>query len=266
MKILYLGDVMAEAGLRLLEQKLPQLRIELEIDVVIAQAENLSDGKGVLPADFRRLQKAGVDFATGGNHSLAKAEIYPSLNDPVQPIIRPANYLDEAGLEYKYLQTTKGRILIVSMMGQIVGKDAEKPTKNPLQCIDQILAETKDQPHIATVVNFHGDFSSEKVVFGHYLDGRVSLVVGDHWHVTTADACILPNGTGYISDVGMCGTLDSSLGVTYDSIIPRWRDGKQTRNVLAEKPPFQLNGLLAEVDITSGLTSDVELVRRIYTW
>lgn len=262
MNILYLGDVMAEPGLLLLERKLPELRKSLQADVVIAQAENLSDGKGILPEDFKRLRKSGVDFATGGNHSLARPEIYPLLSDPAQPIIRPANYPNEAGLGYKYLATPKGSILVVSIMGQIVGRDAERMTDNPLLLIDQILAGSKER--IATVVNFHGDFSSEKVVFGHYLDGRVSLVVGDHWHVPTADARVLPAHTGYITDVGMCGVLDSSLGVTYDSIIPRWRDGRQTRNMIADTPPFQLNGVLATIDEKTGLAKAVKQVQEVY--
>ena len=100
----------------------------------------------------------------------------------------------------------------------------------------------------AVVVNFHGDFSSEKVIIGHYLDGRVSAVVGDHWHVPTADARLLPKGTAHISDVGMCGALDASLGVTLDSVLPRWRDNLQTRNVLETEGATQFNAVLIQTD------------------
>ena len=115
------------------------------------------------------------------------------------------------------------------MSGMVVGKDKDKPVDNPLQVIDRILEAEKAK---IVVVNFHGDYSSEKVIIGHYLDGRASMVVGDHWHVPTADARVLPGGTAHITDVGMCGALDASLGVTYDSVLPRWRDGTATRNVL----------------------------------
>jgi calcineurin-like phosphoesterase len=98
------------------------------------------------------------------------------------------------------------------------------------------------------VVDFHGDYSSEKVVIGHYLDGRATVVVGDHWHVPTADARVLPHGTAHMSDVGMCGALDASLGVSYDSIIPRWRDNVLTRNILETRGPRQFNAVLVEVD------------------
>lgn len=265
MRILYLGDVMAGPGLRLLERELPKLRTELGVDLVIAQAENLSDGKGVRVDDFERLQAAAVDFCTGGNHTFYREEIYPQLADPDEPIIRPANYPgDKPGLGYKYVATPAGNVLVVSLLGQIVGRDADLAVDNPLQAIDKILEAEKHTKRVALVVNFHGDFSSEKVVIGHYLDGRASMVVGDHWHVPTADARVLPGGTAHMTDVGMCGTLDSSLGVTYASIVPRWRDGVQTRNVLESDPPLQINGLIADINEQTGLAESAEPLRRIY--
>ncbi len=264
MRILYLGDIMAEPGIELIERRLPQLRKELQLDMVIAQAENVSDGKGIRPKDLARLRAAGVDFCTGGNHSLNKPEIIGQMTDPEVPIIRPANYPgDTPGLGFKYFTTPLGKVLVVSLLGQIVGKDADKPVDNPLIAIDAILESQKDVKRAATVVNLHGDFSSEKIVLGHYLDGRVTAVVGDHWHVATADARILPGGTAHMTDVGMCGVLDSSLGVKYSSIIPRWREGHATRNELETAGPFQLNGLLVTVS-DNGLATAVEPIRRIY--
>lgn len=265
MKILYLGDVMAEPGLELLERELQRIRKEYTIDIVAAQAENLSSGKGIRKADFERLLAAGVDFCTGGNHTFHRDEIYTYLNLQNKPIIRPANYPDTMpGAGYKYLKTPKGLVLFVSMLGQIVGKDSDLQLKNPLQTIDEILEKEKDVKKTAIVVNFHGDFSSEKVVFGHYLDGRATMVVGDHWHVPTADARVQPNGTAHMSDVGMCGVLDSSLGVAFESIIPRWRDGIVNRNTIETKGPFQMNGLIVEVDTETGLAASVTPLRRIY--
>ena len=261
MRILYVGDVMGEVGVEVVDKVLPGLRKERQIDLVIAQAENVSEGKGITLPDFKRLQKAGVDFFTGGNHSLSKAESANLFNDPDQPIVRPANYVKGTpGLGYKYAHTAKGEVLVVSLLGKIVGRDADKETDNPLHVIDKILAKEKATPKIATVVNFHGDFSSEKVVIGHYLDGRVTVVVGDHWHVPTADARVLPGGTAHQTDVGMVGTLNSSLGVVYDSIIVRWRDNKQTKNVLETTGPRQFNALFVESDNKTGLAKDVESI------
>jgi metallophosphoesterase (TIGR00282 family) len=264
MKILYIGDVMAEPGLLLVEKLLPSLRKDLDVDFVVAQAENLSEGKGVMLLDFNRLKKAGVDFCSGGNHSFHREGIFPQLNDPQQPIIRPANYpTGTPGLGYKYAPTPKGDVLVISLLGKIVGKDADLPLDNPLQVIDKILEQEKDHKKVATVVNFHGDYSSEKRIIGYYLDGRVSMVVGDHWHIQTADADVLPKGTAHITDVGMCGSLDSSLGVTFESLIPRWRDGLQTRNVMEYDGRMQFNALVADIDESTGLATNVETVRRI---
>lgn len=261
MNILYLGDVMGDVGLEVVEKLLPGLKREYDVDFVVAQAENVSDGRGVRVQDFERLQAAGVDFCTGGNWTLYRDEIFSVLTDPDEPIIRPANYpVGTPGLGYKFVETPKGNVLVVSLLGQIVGRDAERATDNPLKVIDYILRETKDEQRVATIVNFHGDFSSEKVVIGHYLDGKVTMVVGDHWHVPTNDAQVLPGGTAHQTDVGMCGALDASLGVTFASVIPRWRDGVKSRNVLETSGRRQLNALFVKANDT-GRAESVQTIR-----
>lgn len=265
MNLLYIGDVMGSMGLEAVQRLLPDLRERRQVDLVIAQAENVSEGKGITPEDFKRLRGMGVDFCTGGNWTLAREEIYPMLENPEAPIIRPANYpVGTVGLGYKYAKTAKGDVLVVSLMGQIVGRDADKPVDNPLHMIDKILAGEASDKRIATVVNLHGDFSSEKFVFGYYLDARASVVVGDHWHVPTADADVLPKGTAHMTDVGMCGSLDSSLGVAFDSVVPRWRDGVQTRNVLATGGRIQFNALLVQIDETTGKALSAEHIRQVW--
>lgn len=258
MNILYVGDIMGEAGVEVVESVLPALKVDKKIDFVVAQAENVSGGRGVTLKDFQRLRSAGVDFCTGGNWSLYEKDIFPALNDPAQPIIRPANYpAGTPGLGYKYA----GDVLVISLLGQIVGKDADKPTDNPLHVVDSILEKEKTTPKKAAIVNLHGDFSSEKVIIGHYLDGRVTAAVGDHWHVPTADARILPKGTAHITDVGMCGVLDASLGISFASVLPRWRDGKPTRNILETKGPRQFNAFLVEAN-ENGLARSTELIQK----
>lgn len=257
MNILYVGDIMGEAGIEVVEKIIPELRKQKQVDLVIAQAENVSEGKGVTVADFRRLQKAGVDFCTGGNWTLNRPEITQALNDPSQPIIRPANYPEGTpGLGFKRSRN----VLVVSLLGQIVGRDSDKQVDNPLKLIDKILADNSSD---LTIVNFHGDYSSEKVVIGHYLDGRVTAVVGDHWHVPTADARVLPRGTAHITDVGMCGVLDASLGVKFESVLPRWRDEKQTRNILETEGPRQFNAVLIKTN-QQGLADTIEQIQRVF--
>jgi metallophosphoesterase (TIGR00282 family) len=246
MNILYVGDVMAEMGIAVVEQLLPDLRKEKQIDFVVAQAENVSSGKGMTPTDMQRLQKAGVDFFTGGNHTPTKPELTPLLEDNSQPVVGPANMAMCPGRGWKYADTPQGKVLVISLLGGTVGR--EVAIENPLKAIDKILDENQGVERAATIVNFHGDYSSEKVIIGHYLDGRVTAVIGDHWHVPTADAQVLPRGTAHITDVGMCGSLDSSLGVTFDSVIPRWRDEVQTRNIIATTGRVQFNALFIETN------------------
>ena len=260
MNILYIGDVMGEAGMLTVEAVLPGVVAEYQIDLVIAQAENVSGGKGITPQDYERLKRAGVNMFSGGNWSLHRPEIFSHLSNPETPIIRPANYpVGTPGLGAKYLDTPGGRVLLISLLGQIVGKDADKPVDNPLKVIDAILEREKDVARAATIVNFHGDYSSEKVVIGYYLDGRVTAVIGDHWHVPTADAMVLPKGTAHQTDVGMCGALHSSLGVKLSSIIPRWRDGQQSANILEADGPMQFNALLIKTD-SRGLAENAQAI------
>lgn len=264
MNILYIGDIMGEAGIRTVQEVLPKLKKEHHTDLVIAQAENVTEGKGLSKADFKRLRDIGVDFCTGGNWSLHRTELNDYLNDPQQPVIRPANYpADTPGRGWKYVDTKQGKVLVTSLLGKIVGKDADKLVDNPLKTVDTILEENKDVERAATIVNFHGDYSSEKRVIGYYLDGRVTAVIGDHWHVPTADAMVLPKGTAHMTDVGMCGSLHSSLGIKTDVIINRWRDGKVNKNELEAGGPLQFNAVLVSADLQRGLARSVKHLQYI---
>lgn len=265
MNILYVGDIMGEPGMRVVERVLPGLRADKQVDLVIAQGENVTNGRGIAPDDFQRLQAAaGVDFLTGGNWTLHMDNIFPLLADPDEPIIRPANYpVGTPGLGYKYAKTPIGNVLMISLLGHIVGKDADKPIDNPLRVIDHILEEEQSTARVATVVNFHGDYSSEKRMVGYYLDGKVTAVIGDHWHVPTADAEVLPHGTAHQTDVGMCGSLDSSLGIKFEVTIKRWQTGTPSRNELETGGRMQFNALLINVDETTGLARGVEFIQKI---
>jgi calcineurin-like phosphoesterase len=137
-------------------------------------------------------------------------------------------------------------VLVASVLGNIFPTHVQ--IHNPLVAIDEVLDNVKPKDYAAIIVNFHADLSSEKRVLGYYLDGRVSAVLGDHWHVPSADPMILPKGTAHMTDVGMCGTLHSSLGVSKEVIIARWRDGAKLKNDIAEGGPYQLNGALVTVD------------------
>lgn len=262
MKILYIGDIMALPGQTAVTKILPKIKKEYKPDFIIAQAENIDrEGKGPGLKDIQVMQKAGIDFFTGGNHSLrgsGSAELY---KDESIPAVRPANLKEAPGNGWKIIDTDFGRVLIISILGQTVGRPLN--ITNPLEKIDEILKITAKENIAARIVNLHGDFSSEKKVFGYYLDGKVSAVVGDHWHIPTADAMVLPKGTAHITDVGMCGALHSSLGVKSQVIIDRWKTKKPSKNIIEENGPLQFNGVIITIDTNSGLAAAIELIQRI---
>jgi metallophosphoesterase (TIGR00282 family) len=246
MKILYIGDIMGQMGQDTVRQVLPGLIRDEQIDFVIAQGENLSEGKGMTPNDVREMQKLGIDLFTGGNWSWAKEDIFPLLENTKEPIVRPANYVEEMpGRGYHIVDTASGKVLVINLLGQIVGY-YQPETSNPLKMVDSILEETKNEKLAAVVVDFHGDYSSEKLVIGQYLDGRASLVVGDHWHIPTADAMVFPGGTAHITDVGMTGSLDSCLGIKTDIIVKRWASDERSRNVLETEGRRQFCAVVVE--------------------
>ena len=251
MKILYIGDIMGRMGQDTVKRILPDLIKDEQIDFVIAQGENLSSGKGLLPADVRSMQSAGVDLFTGGNWSWAKPEIFPLLNDATEPIVRPANYQEiMPGRGYHIATTPFGKVLIINVLGQIVGFHQPKTT-NPVKAIDTIIKDTAHEKLTAIVVDFHGDYSSEKLVIGQYLDGQATLVVGDHWHIPTADAMVLPGGTAHVTDVGMVGSLDSCLGVKTEVITKRWATGQLSKNELETDGRSQFCSVLVETQTGS---------------
>lgn len=260
MNILYIGDIMGEPGRETVRLLLPNLRKELNADLVIAQAENVSHGVGITPQHMDELISFGVDAFTGGNHIYKKDGIHSRLKDTKSPIIGPANMNVCPGNGYISVETANGSVLVVSILGSIFPLKDGESTENPLKTIDTILEDNNGKHHVATIVNFHGDWSSEKIAIGHYLDGRVSAVVGDHWHVPTADARILPKGTAHISDVGMTGALDSCLGVELDKIIPRWREGVKNKNELEVNKPWQLNAVL----ISTSSSTEAKLITQIH--
>jgi metallophosphoesterase (TIGR00282 family) len=259
MKILYVGDIMGRPGRKTVEQILPELIKEKGVDFVLAQGENLYSGKGLQPKAVEDMLAVGVDFFTGGNWTSHREEIRPWLLDNTKPVIGPANMIEMPGPGYKIVDTAYGRILIVSLLGQIVGY-LHPEIENPLHTVDRILEATKNEKLIARVVNFHGDFSSEKLVMGQYLDGRVSVVIGDHWHVPTADARVLPGGTAHVTDVGMVGSRDSCLGVKSDIIIQRWLTDARSRNELETEGVMQFCALLIDINTANGQANRVEQI------
>lgn len=213
LKIIFFGDVFGRIGRQAIKKILPTLKKKYQPNIVIANGENMAHGLGVTKKILTEMKRAGVDFFTSGNHIWKKREIYKIFDDPELKnyIIRPANWSTGVpGQGFKLLKVGKLSLLVVNLLGRVF---IDQTTECPFKTIDKILNKHKDKKINAVLVDFHAEATSEKVAIGWYLDGRVSAVLGTHTHVATADAKILPQGTAYLTDVGMVGAKDSVIGV-----------------------------------------------------
>ena len=260
MNILYIGDVMGQPGRKALAKVLPGLRISREIDVVVAQAENVSHGKGMSLKHYRELEESGVDGFSGGNHSFERPDTVKLVQDTNSTVVAPANVKGPLENNYKIIKNGVKKVAIVSLLGYTFPRGYNEDTINPLMCIDALLPKIQKNMPDAIIVNIHSDLSSEKVMMGHYLDGKVTATVGDHWHIPTADTRLLPKHTAHVTDVGMCGVLNSSLGVDVDVALRRWK-GEQVKNVMAKEKELQFNAVLIGTAPGSLMADSIERIQ-----
>lgn len=254
MRVLLVGDVVGKAGRRVVGALLPTMRKELSVDFVVANGENLAHGRGTTEATVKELVSAGVDVISGGNHTWAYPEFVPLLDSNL-PVLRPANY--PPGVPGKGVWQSE-RLAIINLIGRTF-MDA---LDDPFRTVDTLLSELPDG--LPVLVDFHAEATSEKQALGWHLDGRVAAVVGTHTHVPTADARLLPQGTAYVTDLGMCGARDSVIGADADAVLTRFRTGLPTRLPPAEKGPAVLGAVLIKLDEDIGRARSIERVDR--TW
>lgn len=229
MKILFIGDVFGRPGRVAVEEGLAALKAEHEADFVVVNGENSASGAGITSRISKKLLAAGTDVITTGNHIWRQREVFPFL-DESDRIIRPANYLDaNPGRGWTVAESGGQKLAVANLLGSLyIGAP-----RGAFQVIDGLLAEIpKDVSHI--LIDFHAEATSEKVALGHYLDGRVTALIGTHTHVQTADEKILPKGTAYISDAGMTGSRNSVIGVDRDIILQRFTTGMPVKFEVAE--------------------------------
>lgn len=251
MNILCIGDIVGGNGCEFLRSKLPSLKRVKNIDVVIANGENASDGNGITPASAKFIFDSGVDIITLGNHSFRRPEIYDYL-DEHDNIIRPANFPKGApGVGYTVHDMGRYQVAVINLMGQVYIDALDCPFEK----LDEILAK-KDLPKIC-IVDFHAEATGEKRALGYYADGRVTALFGTHTHVPTADECILPKGTGYISDVGMTGTVESVLGVKPELVIRKLKTKLPVRFDF-EKGECKMDCVIIDADEKTGLCRSIE--------
>lgn len=255
MKILCLGDVVGEQTLQYLARALPEQRRRLGADLVIVNAENVCDVKGVSPAAADRLIESGADILTSGNHVFDRRDIYAYL-DNSRNLLRPLNYPAECPGEGSRLVTAADgwRVLVMNVSGCAF----MEPLNDPFASVEHALDGARGKYDLA-VLDIHAESTSEKMALARYFDGRIAAVFGTHTHVQTADAQVLPGGTGYITDLGMTGPTDGILGVRSQEIIGKCRTHLPHRFSVATGE-IKAHGALFDVDAVTGRTKSVELV------
>lgn len=250
MIILAIGDVVGPPGCEHVMKLLPKLKSEYAADMVVANGENSADGNGVTPQSAKLLFDAGIDVLTTGNHVLKRRQIYETL-DKNDGLIRPANYHKTApGSGFFVFDHPRFRVCVINLQGLAFMQSIE----NPFDCVDELL-KTVDTPNI--IVDFHAEATAEKLCLAYYLDGRVSAVLGTHTHVPTADERILPGGTAYVTDLGMCGGYSSVLGVKAELAVERMRTSLPVR-FETETEDIRLSGVVLDIDEKTGISRKIE--------
>jgi metallophosphoesterase, MG_246/BB_0505 family len=253
MNILAIGDVVGTPGCDFLRRHLPALKKLYQIDLCIVNGENSADGNGITPGSAAHILSSGADVITTGNHVFRRREIYDFLDENPH-VLRPANYPDSApGRGFYIVDTGRLQVCVVSLMGTVY-MDA---LANPFLTMDDILGKVGKA---LVLVDFHAEATSEKKALGYYLDGRVSAVYGTHTHVQTADEQILPQGTGFITDIGMTGPSASVLGVDPQQAVRRFVTKMPVKFQNAQGPSF-LCGIVLCIDNKNMQTISIEKVR-----
>lgn len=261
MKILFLGDVVGRAGRNAILAKLPKLREDWKLDFVIVNAENATGGMGLSGAHAKKLLEANVDVLTLGDHAFDQKDMLSFITQE-QRVLRPMNFSKSApGVGARVFSATNGRkVLVAQVLGQVFMKRA---FDDPFSALDGLLKQYPMGGQVqASVIDVHCEATSEKMACGHFCDGRASLVVGTHTHVPTGDAMILPGGTGYLTDAGMCGDYHSVIGMEKTEPLRRFVTGMPKDRFTPANGEATLSGVYVETDDRTGNTTRIEMVRQ----
>ena len=255
MKILFIGDVVGKKGQAALKEFLPELKQTHRPQVTIINGENISDGRGISEKLYKWLLTMGANVVTLGNHAWDNYEIYQFI-EKAQCLVRPINLpKGTQGQGITYLKVNQQKLAVINVLGSVFMNACIEPFTYLPELIEEVRKET---PFI--FIDFHAEVTSEKQAFGWYVDGRASAVVGTHTHTQTADERILPNGTAYITDVGMTGPYDSILGVEKETIINRFLTNLPARFEVDKKGTNQLNGCVITIDKNTGKATKIQRI------
>ena len=245
-RVLFIGDICGKPGRKTVKKVLSELRKEEKVDIVIANVENIAHGKGVTEATVQEIMSYGVDFMTSGNH-IWKRKGFEEILSGDYPLIRPLNYPDDLpGRGWGEIDLgSKGKLLIVNILGWWAMN--ERTICEPFRAIDSFFSGIKIEDYSGILLDVHAESTAEKVSMGAHLDGRVSAVIGTHTHIPTADERILPKGTGYITDVGMVGPLNSVLWVDSDIIIQQNMYPYYPTYEIVETGPMRFDAVIVDI-------------------
>jgi len=249
MRILFIGDIFGQPGRRMVKETLPLLREEFQPDLVLANAENAAAGFGITPPLVEELLDLGIAVLTSGNHIWDKKDIYSYLREHLDGrLLRPANYPAEAPGHGLYMGKTTAGVgyAVINLQGRVFMPAIDCPFRKADSLLESIPPEVKIR-----VVDMHAEATSEKQALGWYLDGRVSAVLGTHTHIPTADETVLPQGTAYLTDLGMTGPYESIIGMERQTVIQKFLDQLPARFEVA-KGDVRLSAALLEVDPQTG--------------
>lgn len=260
MKLLVLGDVVGQSGRDAVKKQLPRLKKELMIDFAVVNGENSAGGFGITQAICKEYEAAGADCITGGDHIWDQKEV-PAFISNYPKLLRPANFPEKTpGAGIRLYNTANGkRVVVLHLMAQLFMK---YQLDCPFRAADALLAPyTLGGTADAIIVDFHGEATSEKMAMGHYLDGRVSLVVGSHTHVPTADTMILPGGTAYQTDAGMCGDYNSVIGFEKTVPLKSFLGKFKTERLVPAEGEATVCGILVTTDDKTGRATNAAPLR-----
>lgn len=259
MNILFCGDVVGRSGRDAVLKHVPKLKAERKLDFIIVNGDNAAGGFGIQPAQCKEFFAIGVDVITGGDHIWDQKEILPYIAQEKR-LLRPQNFPDSApGRGHNIYTTQSGaRVLVIHLLGQVFHKEH---VNCPFATADQILAAASMPGSVQAIfVDFHAEATSEKMAMGKYLDGRVSAMAGSHTHVPTADSKIMPKGTAYQTDTGMCGDYDSVIGFDAKAPLTRFTSKINKAKLEAATGKGTLSALYVETDDATGLVKAVEYI------
>ena len=261
MKILFLGDVMGRGGRAAVAREIPRLRAAWKLDFVVVNGENATGGMGLSAGHAKAILDAGADVITLGDHAFDHKDMFAYVEQEPR-ILRPLNYAKAApGKGARVFNAAGGRkVLVAQVLGQVFMK---RPVDDPFSAIDGVLRQYPLGGLVqASLVDMHCEATSEKMAMGHFCEGRASVVVGTHTHVPTADAMILPGGTAYQTDAGMCGDYHSVIGMKKDEPMRRFITGMAKERFEPAMGEVTVSGLYIETDDRTGKATRVEMVRQ----